>query len=629
MLACVVVAAWSMTGMAGQLPGRGRDRVGPPVPPAAVQVGTGSVAGTVVTADESATPLPNVPVSLAMSQLGLPRIVLTDQQGRFRFEGVADGAYFVNAQKPAWVAVRTGMRAIAGQSLGIPVAVSGGEAVTDVRVRLHKGGVLAGTVTMPGGRPAGGVQVMALSARIAEGRRETTMTAMPVSTDEQGRYRLFGLPVGEYVLQVRQDMLPQSGQDMRQTLPSDIRWAESLLAGPRNIPGAVPEPVPPPGPTVAFSPTYYPASATVGGAAVVSLGVAEERTGLDITVQLVPTAEVTGTVTTLEGTPAAGAFVALQLAEPAGQEDLLAALLGNASARTSADGRFVLRGVTPGSYEVQVRAAPPGGRAGGVPPMAVAGLMGGATGGGATRWARQAIEVSGSPVGPLALQLREGLTVAGRVVLEGASTTIPSNTRVIIGDTGTLAGLPDLPMFRPAQSAATVEADGSFEAAGLMPGNYRVSVVMPGMRTMPTEPGSGWMLKSVQVNERDVADLGLEIAAGDVEGVTITLTDRPSELSGQVQVGDGASLAQYQVVVFSADRTYWRSGSRRVMSAQPSSDGRFVLAGLPAGAYHLAVVTDLDTRELASQPFLDSLVASAIPVTLAEGERKRQDIRIR
>ncbi len=630
MFACVAVLLSGLVVAAQQPPTQGRDRVQPPGQPAVVQTGKGSVSGVVVTADETAAPLAYVPVALTVSQLGMPRVVVTDAQGRFRFDGIADGSYFLSAQKPAWVMVRTGMRSVAGQSLGIPISVSGGDAVTGVRVRLHKGGVLAGTVTLPGGRAAAGLQVTALGVRLADGERQTSMLALAATTDDQGRYRVYGLPSGEYVVQVRQGLLPQQNLDMRQTLPSDIRWAEGVLAGPKNIPGAVPDVAPPLGPTVAFSPTYFPASTTVNGATVVSLGVAEERTGLDIAVQLVPTAEVTGTVTSLEGTPAGGAMVALQLPASAGQEELLALLLGSAVARTASDGTFTLRGVMPGSYELQVRAAPPGGRgSGAMPAIALQGMMGGAAAGGATRWARQTVEVNGSPVGPLALQLREGLRVSGKVALEGATSSLPANVRVIIGSTGTLGGLPDVAMFRPAQSTATVAADGTFEAAGLMPGTYRVSVVMPGMRTMPTEPGSGWMLKSVVVNDRDVADLGLDIGAGDVEGMTITLTDRPSELTGQVQVGDNASVAQYQVVVFSADRTYWRTGSRRVMSAQPSSDGRFVLAGLPPGDYHLAVVTDLDTRELSSQTFLESLIASAIPVTMAEGERKRQDIRIR
>jgi hypothetical protein len=629
-LISAVVMSCGLAVAAQQPPVQGRDRAQLPTQPATVQRGSGSVSGVVVTADDTAAPLAYVPVALAVSQLGMPRVVLTDAEGRFRFEEIADGSYFLNAQKPAWVTVRTGMRSIAGQSLGIPISVSGGEAVTGVRLRLHKGGVLAGTVTLPGGRAGAGLQVTALAVRVADGQRQTSMLALTATTDDQGRYRVYGLPPADYVVQVRQLMLPQQNLDMRRTLPSDIRWAESVLAGPSNIPGAVPDVAPPPGPTVAFSPTYFPSSATLTGASVVSLGIAEERTGIDIGVQLVPTAEVTGTVTSLEGTPAGGAMVALQLPPSAGQEELLAILLGSAVASTAADGTFTLRGVMPGSYELQVRAAPPGARgSAAMSPMVLQGIMGGAAAGGATRWARQTIEVNGSPVGPLALQLREGLRVTGKVVLEGSTTTLPRNARVLIGSTGTLGGLPDVAMFRPAQSTATVAADGTFEAAGLMPGTYRVSVVMPGMRTMATEPGSGWMLKSVEVNDRDVADLGLDVGAGDVEGMTITLTDRPSELTGQVQVGDEAAAAQYQVVVFSTDRTYWRTGSRRVMSAQPSSDGRFVLAGLPAGDYHLAVVTDLDTRELASQTFLESLIASAIPVTMAEGERKRQDIRIR
>ena len=69
---------------------------------------------------------------------------------------------------------------------------------------------------------------------------------------------------------------------------------------------------------------------------------------------------------------------------------------------------------------------------------------------------------------------------------------------------------------------------------------------------------------------------------------------------------------------------------RRVSSVtRLSSDGRFTITGLPPGEYHLAVSADLDPAQLGEASFLESLVAAAVKVTIAEGERKVQDYRIR
>jgi hypothetical protein len=165
--------------------------------------------------------------------------------------------------------------------------------------------------------------------------------------------------------------------------------------------------------------------------------------------------------------------------------------------------------------------------------------------------------------------------------------------------------------------------------AGVVPGVYQLGVMMPGMRTSLTTPGEGWVVKSARQGDRDLMDGGIDLTDGSgISGLVVTMTRRPSEITGRVLDGASQPFSAFPLVIFSTDRSHWIAGSRRVQYVQPATNGSFIFAGLPPGNYHLAAVTDLDTKELASAAFLESLVGSAITVTLADGERKTQDVRL-
>jgi hypothetical protein len=65
-----------------------------------------------------------------------------------------------------------------------------------------------------------------------------------------------------------------------------------------------------------------------------------------------------------------------------------------------------------------------------------------------------------------------------------------------------------------------------------------------------------------------------------------------------------------------------------VQSTRPATDGQFAVRDLPAGDYYIAALTDVAPEDLGDATFLAGLVSSAVKVTLAEGEKKTQDLRI-
>jgi hypothetical protein len=117
-------------------------------------------------------------------------------------------------------------------------------------------------------------------------------------------------------------------------------------------------------------------------------------------------------------------------------------------------------------------------------------------------------------------------------------------------------------------------------------------------------------------------------AATDVSGAVLTLTDRPSELSGTFRAASGQAAPEFFVVVLPADRALWPS-ARRLKSTRPASDGRFAFSGLPAGDYFIAALTDLDPDAWRQSAFLEQAAGAAVRVTLSEGGRTNQDLSIR
>jgi hypothetical protein len=154
-----------------------------------------------------------------------------------------------------------------------------------------------------------------------------------------------------------------------------------------------------------------------------------------------------------------------------------------------------------------------------------------------------------------------------------------------------------------------------------------LSVVLPGPTVGSMLP---WSVKSIATGGRDVADAVLEVRPGEnLTDVVITLSDAMASISGVVYDSAGRTSSELSLLVFSADRAQWFVNSRRLRAPiRAASDGRFTFTGLPAGDYYLAAVNDVEPNGWFSPEFLDQLIASAVKITVGDGEKKVQDLRI-
>jgi hypothetical protein len=127
----------------------------------------------------------------------------------------------------------------------------------------------------------------------------------------------------------------------------------------------------------------------------------------------------------------------------------------------------------------------------------------------------------------------------------------------------------------------------------------------------------------------DSLDGGFEVRSGEnIAGVVITFTDHPSEVSGLLQAATGAPASDYFLIVFAADKALWTSKSRRIAMARPGTTGEYSVRNLPPGDYFVAAVTDATENQWFDPAFLDTLIATATRITLAEGEKKTHNLRI-
>jgi protocatechuate 3,4-dioxygenase beta subunit len=614
--------------------------------------GTATLAGIVLLDDGSAQPVRRARVTARGSDGRTERLSATDDSGRFSIGALPPGHYTLMVAKPSYLTAYYGAKR-PGRGPGVPIALASGQTLTNLSMKMARGAVVSGMVRDDYGLPVAAATVRLMQFRTVNGERTLTGQQSAI-TDDRGVYRAFGLQPATYVVCATPPATVAGQNEIRELSNAELQAAMSDLRRPPAAGAASPAPNPaggrgaqapsqPVGRTVGFAPVYYPGTPLQSDAAGVAVTAGQELTGIDIPLRLVATARVEGSVVGPDGRPASGVSLNL-LSSDAGQSGVLSPKFIS----TNADGKFSITNVAPGRYTLTARGGgsggavrfgsgdfviaappPPVGNAGAggpplppppPPPMPMTPMS--------TLYATADVEVNGENLTDLTLMLQEGMTVAGRLVFAGKAAP-PANlarTRISLVPAmtgGIMMGVPD----------ATIDASGTFKFVGVPPGKYRVISSVPGGG--PGNAGgagasAGWALRSAVVDGRDTLDSALDMRPGqNLQGMVVTFTDQPTEISGTLLDSAGKPTPGFSIVVFSTDRSTWTAGSRRVSPPiQVSSDGKYRTAGLPPGEYFLAALTDYEPGDLGDTAFLEQVAAAAIKITLGEGEKKVQDLKI-
>jgi hypothetical protein len=227
------------------------------------------------------------------------------------------------------------------------------------------------------------------------------------------------------------------------------------------------------------------------------------------------------------------------------------------------------------------------------------------------------LTVTGADIGGLTVITTTGVSVSGRVVLQGQKAQSTSLRSVLVS-TMPAAGQPTImgTMGR-ALGGGRVGDDGAFQLNGLA-GQQLIRVT-----GVPT----GWIVQSIVLEGQDVTDTAFDFKPGhNLNSLTITLSDKVSDLSGTVKDANGAPVKDYVLVVFPQDNKLWSGTSRYVRSARPNQDGAYDIKGLPPGSYYAAVVESLENGRQGDPALLESLRTRAKQFSLSEGQTLTLDL---
>jgi protocatechuate 3,4-dioxygenase beta subunit len=613
---------------------------------------------TIATARTVPGSAPPAPPTARAGSFGGPTRVMTDDEGRFLFHGLPAGGFTISATRAGYMSGAYGRRVprppVAASEPPRPLVLAAGEQKTDVIVALWKHGVIGGRVVDEHGEPMIGVQVRVLRRTFVGGLIRLSQTGNMPATDDRGIYRISTLEPGEYVAAIvfTQATMPASvlesysaamrAGDLSFTRMLDARGGAVVRDGVRVGSLVVGSGSQAPGsslrirvPALAGSrdgrlmvyPTiYYPAASTPQDAAVIAVNAGEEETNVDFQLRPVPAVHITGTLTGPEGpAPHTGLELLAAGSESLARDDSFEA----ATTVTDATGAFTFLGVVPGRYLLRALRVPerplPAPLESSVTTVIRVGSTTISSGMGGARpperipdepslWASMPLPVGDEGVSGLAVSLRTGARIRGRVQFDGSAKPptpeqLERMTLTIESSDGRTAGSLATVQARTAR----VDAAGQLNSYQLPPGAYilRAGTAAP-----------GWTFAGAMIDGRDVSVEPFELAESDVTDLVIRYTDRPSELAGAISIDAQSRDTDLMVVVFPVEPRGWTNyglNPRRLQSSTPPDTGSFTFRGLPDGEYHVAAIRQDAVRDWRDPAFLKKLAPLATRVKVTEG----------
>ena len=246
----------------------------PPKPPA----GTGTIRGRVTRGDGFPVARANVTALTVPTPGGAPNIGLglnavTDEDGRYEFAEVMRGRYRIRASKPGFIDSTYGQPSA---ETGTPVDVAENQLRTQIDILLPRHSAIAGQVVDDFGDPVEGVAINVWVIQFQGGRRRLMSRGVGTRvTDDLGRYRIYGVQPGQYVISAT------VGQVNQQVAGAEVSG---------------------------FAPTYFPGTTSPAEVQLVTVPRSQDVAGVDVALVPLPTASITGRKIGADGQPMGGSL---------------------------------------------------------------------------------------------------------------------------------------------------------------------------------------------------------------------------------------------------------------------------------------------------------------------------------
>ncbi len=317
-----------------------------------------------------------------------------------------------------------------------------------------------------------------------------------------------------------------------------------------------------------YSPTYHPGTPFADQARTVVVTGAGEPPRVEFRLKIVPPAHVSGRLVASDGQQLFSAAIIMSPAQGQG-----APIVTPEDPMLLPDGRFSFGRVVPGHYQIRARGQTE--RVGG------------------TLFAVYSLTIQGDDVDGIQMMLRPGGMLDGRLMVESPRGSRPPTLPAI----RVRAPFTDGNSFGDALTG-TVQPDGTFALRGLMKGAHQL--VVDGLPPP-------WVLKSVFFHGSNITDQQFDVTERErFRDVRVTITDAGSEVSGIVRNARDLPVANTGVLVFPRVQLFWLRTNRRMRLAYTDREGRFSIAGLPAGEYLAVASLAVDESDLGRR---DRLVA--------------------
>jgi hypothetical protein len=264
-------------------------------------------------------------------------------------------------------------------------------------------------------------------------------------------------------------------------------------------------------------------------------------------------------------------------------------------AMVDSNGRFEIRGVTPGSYNL-------------VAAMPVDRTM---------MSTRIPLEVGSNNIDNLTVNIPPPVNLTGRMKIDGqqdaAATAALTNVQILVRPRDAA------PRFGGgSNSPAKLQPDGTFAMNNLSADRYRLSFA-----NIP----DGYYVKSALVGDQDVLVAGLDLSRGVALPVEVLLRPNAGQADGVVQ-NEQSQPAPGVTVVLVPQEPERRESLLHYKTATTDESGRFLLKNLYPGSYKVYAWSEIESGAYMDPDFMRQYENAGESVTIKEGSAEKLNARL-